>query len=201
MNIKMGWFNKKEVQSERREVPLLPELPKLPELPSFKEEVNKDSTKPVYQLPSFPNNSFGEKFSQNAIKDAVTGKEDGEEVFDADEFAQDTEMQRMQKPLKESLTKDFPLEQKNIKVTKEHEEVRKKAKEVESIFVRIDKFEEGLEVFEKTKEKISDMEKMLKEIKKINDEEEKQLEFWEKEIQIIKGQIEKVDNDIFSRVE
>ena len=42
---------------------------------------------------------------------------------------------------------------------------------------------------------------MLRDIKTIKEEEEKELEGWEKEIQTIKEQIEKVDKDIFSKIE
>jgi len=45
------------------------------------------------------------------------------------------------------------------------------------------------------------MDKLLKNIKKIKEEEELELDFWENEIQKLKGQIEKVDRDIFSKIE
>ena len=42
---------------------------------------------------------------------------------------------------------------------------------------------------------------MLKDIGKTKEKEEKELEYWEKEMQSIKSQIERVDKDIFSKVE
>ncbi len=186
----MGLFNKKEKEVEKNEVPTLPELPKLPEFPQSKE--NKIDS--IHQLPSFPTNSFGEKFSQNAIKEAVAGKKEGEGVFDADEFEND-EIQMKPRPLKK--IKEFS----DIKTTKFAKPYRKMTKSLEPIFIRIDKFEESLEILEKTKEKISEMEKILGEIKRTKEEEEQQLEFWEKEIQMIKGQIDKVDKNIFSQIE
>ena len=75
----MGWFKKKE----EKEVPSLPELPRLPELPSIREEGFDDFK--IHQLPSFPTNALGKKFSQDTIKEAVAGEKEGEEVFDSDD--------------------------------------------------------------------------------------------------------------------
>ena len=54
----MGWFDKKE--NKKEEVLSLPKLPELPEPPKIGgDNMNKDG--PIYPLPSFPSNSFGEK--------------------------------------------------------------------------------------------------------------------------------------------
>ncbi|GAH97999.1 unnamed protein product, partial [marine sediment metagenome] len=159
----------------------------------------KKDLESIHQLPSFPTDSLGEKFSQNTIKEAVTGKKEGEEVFEADDFAlTEDNMRMMQKPLKKPLTKELPSPKK---IPEGFEEAAKKVKEAEPIFIRIDKFEESLRVFEKTKKQISEIEKMLRNIKRIKEEEEKELELWENEIQTAKEQIEKVDKDIFSKIE
>ena len=42
---------------------------------------------------------------------------------------------------------------------------------------------------------------MLKHIRKTKEDEEKELEFWENEIQTVKEQIERVNKDIFSKIE
>ena len=195
----MGWFNKKETKKE--EIASLPELPKLPEFPKIKGKIN--DLPEIHQLPSFPNNSLGEKFSQNAIKEAVSGKKEGEEVFEADDFAPtEDEMLMMQKPLKKPLTKEIPFFEKgNKKTSKEFKEVIGRIKKTKPIFIRIDQFEESLNIFEETKKKILEIEKMLEDTKKIKEEEGKELEFWESEIQTIKGQIEKIDKNIFSKIE
>ena len=190
----MGWFKKKEKKSEKKEVHSLPGLPKLPELPR---EERKD-LEPIHQLPSFPTDSLGEKFSQNTIKEAVTGKKEGEEVFGADDFALTEDKTRMmQKPLKKPLTKELPYLKK---IPEGFEEAAKKVKEAEPIFIRIDKFGESLQAVEKAKKQISEIEKMLRDIKRIKEEEEKELELWENEIQTAKEQISRIDKDIFSRI-
>ncbi len=167
-------------------IPELPELPRLPELPSLSEEEE------LPQLPSFPSNSFGDKFSRSAIKEAVTGRKEGDEV-EADEFE---EFQRMQAPPREmSFSKDIR------EVPHGFKDAAKLVKKAEPVFVRIDKFEKALETFEKSKEKIMDIEKMLREIRKLKEKEEEELNNWEKEIQTTKQQIERVDKELFSKIE
>ncbi|MBU4070371.1 MAG: hypothetical protein KJ646_05285 [Nanoarchaeota archaeon] len=195
----MGWFNKKNEMTQKEEIPSLPNLPRLPELPSFGKKYFANSEEQLHQLPSFPHNSLGEKFSQNAIKEAVTGRKESEEVFDANESEFDDENQMMQKPLRKPLTKELLFQKREV--PEEFREAARIVKNAEPIFIRIDKFEEGIKIFEKTKEKISEMDKLLKNIKKIKEEEELELDFWENEIQKLKGQIEKVDKDIFSKIE
>ncbi|MEK6842250.1 MAG: hypothetical protein AABX84_00380, partial [Nanoarchaeota archaeon] len=77
----MGWFGKKE---EKRESMSLPELPKIPELPHLGKSRDFDRIT-LPSLPSYPNSSFGKKFSQNAIKDAISGEEEDEIEEDFDE--------------------------------------------------------------------------------------------------------------------
>ncbi|MFH1787311.1 MAG: hypothetical protein ABH811_00770 [archaeon] len=180
----MGWINKTELK--RKELPSsLPDLPELPEFPSLEKYEEQ-----IPQLPSFPNNSFGDKFSQNTIKDAVTGRKEGDEVFDADEFAEE-DAQMMQRPLIRS-TKEEPSENSS--------RFKRITKESEPLFIRIDKFEESMDIFEKTKEKISTIEHLLRDIQNIRQQEEKELNSWAQEIQIVKQQIEKVDKELFSKL-
>ena len=41
----MGWFNKKQKEDKKKDIPLLPELPKLPELPELKEKIQEIEAK------------------------------------------------------------------------------------------------------------------------------------------------------------
>jgi chromosome condensin MukBEF ATPase and DNA-binding subunit MukB len=181
----MGWFNK-DKEGE------IPELPKLPELPRINTQNIQNERLP--QLPSIPSSELGNKFSQNIIKEAVTGEKEEEE--DADEEIPSWEINQMkQKPLTREINtmQTIPSLNKNYPVFSRKKE--------EPIFIRIDKFEESLKIFEKTKERIQEMEKMLQDIRRIKEEEESELQIWEQEIQNLKNQIEKVDQDIFSKVE
>jgi hypothetical protein len=187
----MGLFKKKEKKKEVSEVPKLPELPQLPELPEFNEAEVKDYSRSqnisgtIPQLPSFPNGSLGNKFSQNTIKEAITGKK--EEEVEAEEFTREIPM--MQKPLaRETGRENYPAMQNN-------------QKESGPIFIRIDKFEEGSRTFEDVRRKISEIENMFADIKEVKEKEDKELNLWEEEIKEIKEKIEKVDSNIFSQVE
>lgn len=183
----MGWFNK----NEDTEIPELPELPKLPELPS-----SYSRTKELLpQLPSIPSNELGNRFSQNMIKEAVAGEREEEEEVDEEES------QMIPSPLRRPLTRELTSEKRVRKeIPEDFQEASKRIKE-EPIFIRIDKFEESLKIFEKTKDRIIEIEKMLNDIRRIKEEEEKELEIWEQEIQNLKNQIERVDEDIFSKIE
>lgn len=200
----MGLFSKDK--KEEKEIPRLLELPKLPELPDFPKMNDNRGLTP---LPSFPKNSFGEKFSQNAIKDVVSGEKESDEEVNADEFSYNKEnMQMTLKPAR----KGFMPKETDFGEGEEYRKFQKferrtletpsgYGKKDEPIFVRLDKFEESLKIFEKIRNQILEIEGILHEIKNVKEHEEKEIQFWEQEIQNIKKQIEKVDQDIFSRVE
>ncbi len=170
--------------------------PKLPELPRITENERPE----IHKFPSYPNDSFGKKFSQSAIKDAVIGKKEDEDIFEDESFDENI----IPEP-KKRLAKEFPFSKEEdlpqIK-TKEPKEffVKPRIKEAEPIFIRLDKFEESLEIFKNAKNKISEIEKFLDDIKRIKEQEERELQEWEKEIQEVKEQFEKIDKEIFSKV-
>ncbi len=192
----MGLFKKKK-REEIEKTPSLAELPRLPELPRLGET---SMQRGIPQLPSFPNNSIGQKFSQDSIKEAVLGEKEEEEEFEADEFAPpEPKMQMMPGPSRKPKTRELPFqEEEEMLPRKRPQRITKKA---EPIFVRIDKFEESLENFERIRDRIAELEKMLREIKRVKEEEEREIDSWDKEIQSIRSQIEKIDRDIFSRIE
>ena len=189
----MGLFNKK-VETSKNFIPLkLPDLPKLPDFPGIEED--SDS---LPQLPSFPVNSLGNKFSQNTIKEAITGKKENEEDFDADDFAENR-MQKMHSPLRNPRIKEMSYEESEI--PEEFAGARRMIKASQPIFVRIDKFEESLHIFEKIRKQISEIESTLREIKIAKEEEEKELTHWENEIKNVKEKVERINDDIFSKIE
>lgn len=197
----MSWFNKKEDKKIKQEfsIPRLPDLPKLPELPTIRETEEDDFSTQIHQLPSFPSSSLGKKFSQDNIKEAITGGKRGSEVSEADESA-DGEMQMMLKPQKKMFAKELFSNKEETEIPREFMEARSFVRKTEPIFIRIDKFQESLNTFETIKKQISEIEKMLVDVKVLKEEEEKELVFWETELQKLKVQIEKIDKDVFSRV-
>ena len=178
----MWWSNKKEAKEESVELPRLPSLPDI-KFPYPKITEIEDSQNELHQLPSFPINKLGEKFSQSTIKNAVEGAEEIEEK------------EGNQPPAKLFSSNPYKNE-----IPKEFSEASKKIKETEPLFIRIDKFEESLRIFQDSMERITEIEELLKETKEIKEKEEKELETWENEIRTIKEQIDKVDKNIFSRI-
>ena len=184
----MGWFNK-DKKEEKEEVPSLPELPELPKLPVLPEmNEGEEAFQPVHQLPSFPASSLGEKFSQNAIKEAVSGRRRGAEVTDELE----EEPQMMREPLRLPRVREVP---------EGFIGGAARVRKIEPVFIRIDKFENSMKTFAKIKEKIMEIEEMLKDIKKIKENEEAEFSSWENEIESLKQEIERIDQDIFSKIE
>jgi hypothetical protein len=78
---------------------------------------------------------------------------------------------------------------------------RPDAKKAEPVFIRLDKFETTIEAFEEIKGKIIEIEDLLKKIKEVKTKEEEELVNWEKDIQIIKGRIDSIDKNIFSKLD
>ncbi len=196
----MGLFNKKrdEEKFDNSKLPELPNIPELPELPVGDEEEDLSyAQKKPSQLPRFPNDSLGKKFSQDTIKKAITGKKE-DEVF-ADEFEdfdKEEESRMMQEPPKEKfanypvpsrMTREFDSEFKGSRPSP----VRR---ESGPIFVRMDKFQEGAESLERAKKQIEEIEKLLRNVREIKENEEKELEMWERQIQTAKSQIDKADS-------
>lgn len=213
----MGLFKKKDKKRELRELPRgfegLPELPRLPKLPELPDDSEFEKTLP--KLPEHPVNIIDNEFSKNTLKKATSGEK--EEMFGADEFVREQMMPeqeikqsrlefpyKMERPSKDLELKswqepsDFAREKLFINSERGREPKTKKSGQV---FIKIDKFEESLKIFELTKNKIIEMEKMLEDIKKLKEKEERELSYWMAEIQTIKNQTEKVERDIFSKLE
>jgi len=162
----MGLFSKRQVKKEVKQNEI-PSLPELPELPDFPEMNSKKIKSEVHKLPAYPSNSFGEKFSQNVIKEAVSGEE-GDKEADVNEFAEERKMQKIQKPLEKMPLKHY--ERKiSEEIPSEFRDVVKNSKRSKPIFIRIDKFEESLNTFENIKTKVSEIDRLLRDIKKIRD--------------------------------
>ncbi len=89
---------------------------------------------------------------------------------------------------------------KSIISSEKHSTKTSPIKKAEPVFIRIDKFEESIKVFQDIKSQISEIEKLIKNTKEIKSKEEEELLSWEKEIQAIKNQVEKINQDIFSKV-
>jgi len=58
-----------------------------------------------------------------------------------------------------------------------------------------------MHLFENIRRQISEIEHLIKNTKDIKTREEEELNSWENQLQEIKKQVEKVDQDIFSKIE
>jgi len=191
----MGLFSKKEKKNEN-EIPELPQLPKLPDLP----DIDDYSNKKIHQLPSFPLNPIGTKFSRDTIKDAISGENRGDEDFYEKDFSDD-EMRRIQEPLRRPNIEEVGGELEegfSRKLTKTSSGGFKE--EIEPVFVRIDKFEESLRLFETVKDQVSAIERNLAEIKRVKEKEEAELNSWESELKKMREEIDRIGLTIFSKV-
>ena len=226
----MGLFKKKGVKKEFKDLPELPRLPSLPgesnfekplpQLPNYStnslnDRFHQDTIKNEQKTGNFLTNLSGRQ-----IKDAISGKK--EEMLGADEFVREQMMSehlemkpsdfakyspesKFEKPergreLNNKMEFPYRIEKPSKKFELRNWQ-EPKVKKSGQVFVKIDKFEESLKIFELTKNKIVEMEKMLEDIKELKEKEEKELDYWMAEIQTIKNQTEKVERDIFSKLE
>ena len=208
----MSLFGKKKKEGMKtwEESPDFSGIPKLPSLPRIEDYSNQSTySQDLTHLPSIPSNSFGEKFSQSAVKEAFSVKKEGDEGLYADELPEIPSMEdQMMREPSVIPRLPYPRIESRAPLTREVESFNStikspavKGKKSEPVFIRIDKFEESLNVFEEAKQKISEIERMLEDIKELKETEEKELSNWEREMQHIKTQIERVDRDIFSKIE
>ncbi len=191
----MGWFDKKEAKGDSNA-----ELPKLPRFPAFQTSINPLTPPrlppPPYsqesptQLPTLPSTSTGDRFSQSAIKDAVTSLPSLDYIQRGDEDEEEETPMIPQLP-KKKLTREIS--------ESEMRPISRTAK-AEPMFVRLDKFEESVTIIEKAKKELTDIEEMLKDTRKIKEEEERELQYWESTMQKIKQEINKIDKEIFSKI-
>ncbi len=195
----MVWFNKnkKEDAPELADLPALPQLPKLPDFSSDSMQFKPNA------LPRFPSSALGDKFSQNTIKDAISGeKEDDEELAnESDEIQTMPKLPAgpLTKEVSSSIMKESPVE----KPAQQRGGYSMGLSESKTgpMYVRLDKFEENIEVFDKIKRQLVGVEKILDDIKRTKEQEDKELGDWQAKLQTMKEQVEKIDKDIFSKVE
>ena len=185
----MSLFHRKN-KEDGVQIPELPEIPELPRLPELS-EFSTDLPRPIHQLPRFPNSSLGEKFSQNNIKEAITGREEGDFEDIVDEFDSLEEPQRIQEP---QMTERINSPRRSLNKLKET------VKEAEPLFVRLDKFKESHTILDNVKKQMHEITHLLNETNAIKEKEDQQLKMWETELQEIKNNIEKIDRDLFSKI-
>jgi hypothetical protein len=197
----MAWFKK---EKEDESLPELPELPtstdlnfpsqnelsgleqkqEIPEVPSGLPEIE------THALPTLPESTTGERFNQQAIKQAVNTK-----GFQKSQFP----------PLQPPATKSIPpipykpAGKRTLEMTENF--TPRSTKKAEPVFIRLDKFQAAIETFEDIKTKIIEIEDLLRKTREIKTKEEQELEEWEREIHLIKSRINTIDKNIFNKLD
>lgn len=216
---------KKKAAVEQQGLPPLPKLPELPPLkfPSYS-PMEKYELKPE-RLPALPPASRRERFTQAMIKGAVTSEAEEAPIAE-EEFAEKTfvpagkvrtqeyepeqpaMIQTLPSPTQGMIASPKPepvvmrtTRKAGITTPEEFQEAAHVVRQKEPVFIRLDKFEEGLHMFEDLKDRIEEIRVLLHDIKNVREKEENELGQWETELQAMKTQIDKIDNDIFSRVQ
>jgi hypothetical protein len=206
----MGLFNKKK----KEEIPVTSSLPELPPLPKLPDLPLGSSTNLQFKpniLPRFPSSSLGNKFSQDTIKDAVSGEKEDEETDESEEIQMMPKLPSI--PMSKEMPPEMDESSEGMKVSttikpsimtkpsRTEYSMQRPQEKSEPIFVRIDKFEENMDLFNKIKKQLLGVEKILEDIKRTKEEEDKELELWQQRLQTMKSQIDKIDKDIFSKID
>lgn len=190
----MGLFKNKKEGKETSTTHELPELPELPKLPEFSDY--KKGSLQIHQLPSFPNNSLGDKFSQDTIKEAISGKKEGDWEENANDFESFDEEEMMQQPFQK-----LPrIKNINEMSMNSKEEKMSSSQNQGPLFIRLDKFEEAQDSLDEIKKQIEEINKLLDKTKEIKQKEEEELKHWELELNNVKRKIESIDNNLFSKL-
>jgi hypothetical protein len=220
---------KPDVSPEKAQLPALPQLPELPPLqpPAYpasyeplEKAIYKPGRLPVLPPPSYPT-SPTEKFTRSMIKSAVetppereeeeikTQEIEGEEAaamlpqitippqkrlrtqeYEEPEYAAEAIEEFEEAPVEEEMPMERPLARQ-----------ARIAKIKEPVYIRLDKFEDALHTFEEIKQRIDEIQYLLHDIRAVRAKEESELEQWESELQTMKSQIDKIDADVFSRIQ
>ncbi len=148
------------------------------------------------ELPSFPSSPSHNRFSQAAIKDAVSG----------DRQYQREEMQEW-KPTK--FERREPVST-NDELDEDYQERSNFAREVNrsrnskpgpEVFVKIEKFFSAKKTVSEVKQKLDEIDSLINKVREIKLREEQELAAWEKELTEIKSRLKDVSEHIFEKVE
>ncbi|MFA5020388.1 MAG: hypothetical protein WC533_04815 [Candidatus Pacearchaeota archaeon] len=215
----MGLFWKKKRGDEIETLPALPssrEYPKIPALPKDETEYEEDQEPSDYlpALPKFPKSNLGDEINQNTIKQAINEESEfiespkppeqfkkysaiGSRTKEIEELpSHKTVGSLMIHPNPERRISNFESDGNQ----KETFQFAQKIRGQEQLFVKLDKFEKAISKFNEIKIKLSELDFTLKGIKELKSSEERELSQWEGELEIIKSNLEKIDQDLFTKV-
>jgi len=200
----MGLFSKKG--DKEKSYDKLPELPQLPKTLNFGQYQNTgmaSERKPTFaqvpptSLPSFPQSDNGNRWSMQAVKDAV--EDHPSPSYNDYEDEEETTIPQNYDPkqnnahyLENSGDKEVGGPRTQTYSSAPQPPIRK-----EPLFVRIDKFETALKNFEDIKTKVKHIEELITEIRELRIKEDKEFQDWERDLQTIKSRMNDIDKTLF----
>lgn len=197
------FWNKKE---EKKSLPDLPEsdFNSQASIPKFPEEKEEHLEKNA--LPSFPDSPIKKGFSQAAIKDAVSAKDEEDE--DGEKFDDEVDQIQNQKQFKTIEMHEWsPRQEQSSQLINRIAEQKQiplpppvfSTQKQQEIYVKIDKFHLAKKSLEGIGQKLDEIDELLKKIRETKLREEQELTSWEKEISAAKSRIQDVRENIFER--
>lgn len=111
-------------------------------------------------------------------------------------FKEKSETERYTLPQKNIIEDNLSSEQKFPTTLKEFGESKDKA----PFFVRIDKFNDARENLRMVSKRLKEMDKVLEKIQEVKMREDEELAAWKEEMKLIRENLTKIDEDIFSKL-
>lgn len=190
---------------------------RLPDLPAFKPA--QTMSQPLFpappaedekhSLPTFPDSPSSNKFSQAAIKDAVSPMQDFNEqnndkkinVVEMDDWAPSMNQRDM------GAEEEFPIVPKLEETEKTlitpiaPKPTKQSILKGSDVFIKIDKYQTLRRMLDETKTKLDEMESLIKNVRDTRMREEQELSGWEKEVMHAKSKIQEVSQTVFEKVD
>lgn len=222
----MGIFSNKKDKKKSGGLPELPELPpqrvspmQTGDLPEFDDDEDNDEGQETHVLPAFPDSPTHNRFSQVAIKAAVSDNK--EDIFN--ELPKESknikvvEMEEWHHPKHEVDHFEEPDYSGGHGAVHEPEEAPEpehgivsfpdpsrrvsKDKGGSDVFVKLEKFRSARKSLDEISDKLEEIDLMIKKIREVKLREDQELSRWEKDITHVKARISDVNENIFEKVE
>ncbi len=175
----MGLFSKKSDRDFER----LPELPQLPKSVTIQPQIQTSA------LPAMPRSETANRWSMQAVKDAVGEQNHPDEHnFDSNDLSSgEKEVNERGEMMPRSRINTYPVQSAPLRR--------------EPLFVRIDKFESALRDFDEISVKIRKIDELISEIRVLREKEDREFLEWEKDLHTIRSRLDSIDRTLFSQLD
>jgi len=212
--------------SDKKEEGMLPDLPpvKTPFGFSYGIDHDPEEASEIHSLPSFPDSSTHNDFSQAAIKDAVGTEEAGEMPAIPGEEGKDIKLVEMKEwdpvELPESakeeehmvpppmpvppVAKIAPPPEMGLGERKILPPLKMATSPVNAgnldVFVKLDKFHSAKKTLGEVKSKLEEVDGLIRKIREVKMREEQEIASWEKDLTFARSRIQEITENIFEKV-